>query len=143
MSKPQTPRPLAATEALATARGVKSSVEKAQLVLGLIRGKKVERALNDLTFSHKKLSDVAKKVLQSAIANAENNHNLSSAGLFVAEAHVDDGLIMKRFDPRARDSAHPIRRRTAHIRIQLSDKAPAPKKTKKSTNKVAKKEESK
>ena len=124
-------------------RGVRISPKKARDVARVLVGKPANYALEMLKFIPRKSARVLYKTLKSAIANAENNHNLSSAGLFVAEAHVDDGLIMKRFDPRARGSAHPIRRRTAHIRIQLSDKAPAPKKTKKSTNKVAKKEESK
>jgi large subunit ribosomal protein L22 len=81
---------------------LKTSPQKLNLVAGLIRGKKVDRALNDLSFSKKRIAADVKKCLQSAIANAENNHNLDVDGLIVAEAYVGKNLTLKRGRPRAR-----------------------------------------
>ena len=102
MSKDKNPRRVADNEARAKLRMLKTSPQKLNLVAGLIRGKKVEKALTDLTFSKKRISDDVKKCLQSAIANAENNHNLDVDELVVAEAYVGKNLIMKRGRPRAR-----------------------------------------
>ncbi|MBB5720738.1 large subunit ribosomal protein L22 [Loktanella ponticola] len=102
MSKDKNPRRVADNEARAKLRMLKTSPQKLNLVAGLIRGKKVERALTELTFSKKRISDDVKKCLQSAIANAENNHNLDVDELVVAEAYVGKNLIMKRGRPRAR-----------------------------------------
>ena len=87
---------------MAKLRMLRTSPQKLNLVAALIRGKKVEKALQDLTFSKKRISDDVKKCLQSAIANAENNHNLDVDALVVAEAYVGKNLIMKRGRPRAR-----------------------------------------
>jgi large subunit ribosomal protein L22 len=102
MSKDKNPRRVADNEARAKLRMLKTSPQKLNLVAGLIRGKKVEKALTDLTFSKKRVSEDVKKCLQSAIANAENNHNLDVDELVVAEAYVGKNLIMKRGRPRAR-----------------------------------------
>ena len=93
---------MADNEARAKLRMLRTSPQKLNLVAALIRGKKVERALTDLTFSKKRIAADVKKCLQSAIANAENNHNLDVDELVVAEAYVGKYLIMKRGRPRAR-----------------------------------------
>ena len=102
MSKGKNPRRVADNEAMAKLRMLKTSPQKLNLVAGLIRGKKVEQALTDLTFSKKRIAVDVKKCLQSAIANAENNHNLDVDELIVAEAYVGKNLTMKRGRPRAR-----------------------------------------
>jgi large subunit ribosomal protein L22 len=102
MSKPKFERRLEDNEAQAVARSLRVSPQKLNLVAQLIRGKKVEKALADLTFSHKRIAKDVKKTLQSAIANAENNHGLDVDQLIVAEAYVGKNLVMKRFHPRAR-----------------------------------------
>ena len=102
MSKDNNPRRVADNEARAKLRMLRTSPQKLNLVAGLIRGKQVEQALTDLTFSKKRISDDVKKCLQSAIANAENNHQLDVDELVVAEAYCGKNLIMKRGRPRAR-----------------------------------------
>ena len=102
MGKEKAPRRVAENEAMAVARMLRTSEQKLNLVAGLIRGKKVEKALADLTFSKRRIAGDVKKCLQSAIANAENNHNLDVDGLIVAEAYVGKNLVMKRGRPRAR-----------------------------------------
>jgi large subunit ribosomal protein L22 len=102
MSKPKFERRLKDNEAQAVVRSLRVSPQKLNLVAQLIRGKKVEKALADLTFSHKRIAKDVKKTLQSAIANAENNHNLDVDQLIVAEAYVGKNLVMKRFHARAR-----------------------------------------
>ena len=102
MGKEKNPRRVAENEAMAKLRMLKTSPQKLNLLAGLIRGKKVDRALNDLTFSKKRIAADVKKCLQSAIANAENNHNLDVDELIVAEAYVGKNLTMKRGRPRAR-----------------------------------------
>ena len=102
MGKEKNPRRVADNEAMSKLRMLKTSPQKLNLVAGLIRGKKVERALNDLSFSKKRIAVDVKKCLQSAIANAENNHNLDVDGLIVSEAYVGKNLTLKRGRPRAR-----------------------------------------
>ena len=102
MGKEKNPRRVADNEAMAKLRMLKTSPQKLNLLAGLIRGKKVDRALNDLAFSKKRIAADVKKCLQSAIANAENNHNLDVDELIVAEAYVGKNLTMKRGRPRAR-----------------------------------------
>ena len=102
MGKENNPRRVADNEAMAKLRMLKTSPQKLNLLAGLIRGKKVDRALNDLTFSKKRIAADVKKCLQSAIANAENNHNLDVDELIVSEAYVGKNLTMKRGRPRAR-----------------------------------------
>jgi|TARA_B100000902_G_scaffold64185_1_gene70894 large subunit ribosomal protein L22 len=102
MGKEKNPRRVADNEAMSKLRMLKTSPQKLNLVAGLIRGKKVDRALNDLSFSKKRIAADVKKCLQSAIANAENNHNLDVDGLVVSEAYVGKNLTLKRGRPRAR-----------------------------------------
>ncbi|WP_138468562.1 50S ribosomal protein L22 [Poseidonocella sp. HB161398] len=102
MGKEKNPRRVAENEAMAKVRMLRTSPQKLNLVAQLIRGKKVEKALADLTFSEKRIANDVKKCLQSAIANAENNHNLDVDELVVAEAFVGKNLVMKRGRPRAR-----------------------------------------
>ncbi len=102
MGKAKRERSLADNEARAVTRMIRTSPQKLSLVAALIRGKKVETALADLQFSHKRVSGAVIKTLQSAIANAENNHGLDVDTLIVSEAYVGKNLVMKRFQPRAR-----------------------------------------
>ena len=102
MSKEKHKRSLADNEAKAIARMLRISPQKLNLVAGLIRGKKVASALADLQFSRKRIAVDVKKCLESAIANAENNHDLDVDELVVSEAFVGNGLVMKRFAPRGR-----------------------------------------
>src|SRR5215217_7330944 len=102
MAKAKRPRVLKDNEAQAVLHMVRVSPRKLNLVAQLIRGKKVSAALADLEFSRKRIAGSVKKTLQSAIANAENNHQLDVDNLIVAEAHVGKALVMKRFNPRAR-----------------------------------------
>lgn len=117
MSKDKNPRRVADNEAMAKLRMLKTSPQKLNLVAGLIRGKKVEQALTDLTFSKKRIAGDVKKCLQSAIANAENNHNLDVDELVVAEAFVGKNLTMKRGRPRARGRFGKIIKPFAEITI--------------------------
>ena len=121
MGKQARPRALADNEAKAVARNLRVSPQKLNLVAGLIRGKKVATALADLEFSHKRIARDVKKCLESAIANAENNHELDVDDLIVAEAHVGKGLVMKRFSPRARGRASRIEKPFAHITIVVRE----------------------
>ena len=102
MGKDTNPRRVAENEAMAKLRMLRTSPQKLNLVAAMIRGKKVDKALRDLAFSKKRIAIDVKKCLQSAIANAENNHNLDVDELIVAEAYVGKNLIMKRGRPRAR-----------------------------------------
>ncbi len=102
MGKLKRERVLKDNEAQAVLRMLRVSPQKLNLVAGLIRGKKASVALADLEFSRKRIAVQVRKVLQSAIANAENNHDLDVDNLVVAEAHVGKALVMKRFSPRAR-----------------------------------------
>ncbi len=102
MAKAKRERTLSEKEAQAVLRMVRISPQKLNLVATMIRGKKVSAALADLQFSRKRIAGEVRKTLQSAIANAENNHDLDVDSLIVAEAHVGKALVMKRFSPRAR-----------------------------------------
>jgi large subunit ribosomal protein L22 len=102
MGKPKRERVLKDNEARAVLNMVRTSPRKLNLVAQLIRGKKVAVALADLEFSQKRIAGAVRKTLQSAIANAENNHQLDVDNLVVAEAHVGKALVLKRFNPRAR-----------------------------------------
>jgi large subunit ribosomal protein L22 len=105
MGKPKTKRALKDNEAKAVLRTIKTSAQKLNLVAAMIRGKKVDKALAELEFSRKRIAVPVRKTLESAIANAENNHGLDTDSLVVAEAYVGDGLIMKRFMARGRGHA--------------------------------------
>tara|TARA_R110002096_G_scaffold411631_6_gene611860 strand:- start:17120 stop:17500 length:381 start_codon:yes stop_codon:yes gene_type:complete len=102
MGKAKNPRRVADNEAMALVKMLRTSPQKLNLVAGLIRGKKVDKALADLTFSKKRIAGDVKKCLQSAIANAENNHGLDVDELIVAEAYCGKNLTLKRGRPRAR-----------------------------------------
>ena len=117
MGKPKTERALKDNEAKAVLRMLRISPQKLNLVAQLIRGKKVERALADLEFSHKRISGQVKKVLESAIANAENNHGLDTDALVVAEAFVGNSLVMKRFMARGRGKSSQIQKPFSHLTI--------------------------
>ncbi|WP_099826110.1 50S ribosomal protein L22 [Oceaniglobus indicus] len=119
MSKEKNPRRVADNEALAKVRMLRISPQKLNLVAAMIRGKKVDRALTDLTFSKKRIALDVKKCLQSAIANAENNHNLDVDELIVAEAWVGKNLTMKRGRPRARGRFGKIIKPFAELTIKV------------------------
>ncbi len=117
MGKPKSERTLADNEARAVQRMVRISPQKLNLVAAMIRGKKVASALADLTFSRKRIAGQVKKTLESAIANAENNHDLDVDSLVVAEAHVGKALVMKRFNPRARGRVGRIMKPFSHLTV--------------------------
>ncbi len=119
MGKEQNPRRVAENEAFAKTKMLRTSPQKLNLVAALIRGKKVDKALADLTFSHKRIAADVKKCLQSAIANAENNHNLDVDNLIVAEAWVGKNLVMKRGRPRARGRYGKIMKPFSEITIKV------------------------
>ena len=119
MGKEKNPRRVADNEAMAVARMLRTSDQKLNLVAGLIRGKKVDKALADLTFSKRRIAGEVKKVLQSAIANAENNHNLDVDSLVVVEAWCGKNLVMKRGRPRARGRFGKIMKPFSEITIKL------------------------
>ena len=117
MSKKARERSLAENEAKAVARMLRVSPQKLSLLAQLIRGKKVDKALADLTFSRKRISRDVKKCLESAIANAENNHDLDVDDLVVAEAHVGKAIVIKRFTPRGRGRVGRIFKPFANLTI--------------------------
>ncbi|HUZ66951.1 MAG TPA: 50S ribosomal protein L22 [Beijerinckiaceae bacterium] len=121
MSKPKSPRALPDNEAKAVARMLRVSPQKLNLLAQLIRGKKVERALADLEFSRKRIALDVRKTLESAIANAENNHALDVDDLVVSEAHVGKALVMKRFSPRARGRAGRIEKPFSNLTIVVRE----------------------
>ena len=117
MGKPANKRALADNEAKAVGRMIRVSPQKLNLVAQLIRGKKADSALADLTFSNKRVARDVKKVLQSAIANAENNHKLEVDDRVVAEAYVGKNLVMKRWHARARGRVGRIEKPFSQITI--------------------------
>ncbi len=119
MGKDRNPRRVADNEAMAKLRMLRTSPQKLNLVAAMIRGKKVDKALNDLTFSKKRIAEDVKKCLQSAIANAENNHNLDVDELVVAEAFVGKNLVMKRGRPRARGRFGRINKPFSELTIKV------------------------
>ncbi len=121
MSKPQAGRKVGEREALAVATTVRGSPQKLNLVAGLIRGKKAEEAVVALNFSRKAMAIDVKKCLQSAIANAENNHNLDIDRLWVKEASVGKSITMKRFATRARGRSTRIVKPFSRLRIVVQE----------------------
>src|ERR1043166_6885067 len=117
MSKKAHERRLADNEAQAVSRVIRISPQKLNLVAQLIRGKKVATALADLEFSRKRIAKDVRKCLESAIANAENNHDLEVDDLIVAEAHVGNGIVMKRFAPRGRGRSGRVYKPFSHLTI--------------------------
>jgi len=117
MGKASAPRALADNEAKAVLRMIRVSPQKLNLVAGLIRGKKVSRALADLEFSRKRIAVDVRKCLESAIANAENNHDLDVDDLVVSQAFVGKALVMKRFHARARGRAGRVEKPFSNLTI--------------------------
>jgi large subunit ribosomal protein L22 len=125
MGKPKHERDLTDQQAMAMARLLRSSPRKLNLLAQLIRGRKANDALNQLTFSRRGIAGDVKKVLMSAIANAENNHNLDVDRLVVSEASVGKSLVMKRFRARARGRAGRIEKPLARLRIVVEEREEA------------------
>lgn len=123
MGKAKAPRQLKDNEAKAVTRTIRVSPQKLNLVAAMIRGKNVNTALADLTFSRKRIAETVKKTLQSAIANAENNHNLDVDSLVVAEAHVGKSIVMKRFHVRGRGRASRVEKPFSHLTIVVREVA--------------------
>ena len=121
MSKQAAPRRVGDKEALAVATQIRGSAQKLNLVAGLIRGKKADEALNILAFSKRAMAVDARKVLASAIANAENNHNLDVDALVVAEASVGKSITMKRFATRGRGKSTRILKPFSRLRIVVRE----------------------
>ncbi len=125
MSKTTNPRKVGDKEALAVGTMIRGSAQKLNLVAQLIRGRKVEDAMNILQFSRKAMADDARKVLASAIANAENNHNLDVDALIVAEASVGKSISLKRFATRARGRSTRIVKPFSRIRVVVREQEEA------------------
>jgi large subunit ribosomal protein L22 len=123
MGKEKSPRRVEANEALAVGTQIRGSAQKLNLVATLIRGRKVEDALNVLTFSKKAMAADVRKVLASAIANAENNHNLDVDSLVVAEASVGKSFTLKRFHTRGRGKSTRILKPFSRVRIVVREAA--------------------
>ena len=121
MGKAKAERVLKDNEAKAVARTIRVSPQKLNLVAQMIRGKKVDRALAELTFSRKRIAETVKKTLESAIANAENNHNLDVDDLIVAQAFVGKALVLKRFHARARGRGARILKPFANLTIVVRE----------------------
>ena len=122
MGKQAKTRTLLDSEAMAIAKRIRTSPQKLNLVAQTIRGLDCESALAQLSFSHRRISGDVKKVLQSAIANAENNHQLDVDRLFVAEASVGKDIVMKRFRARARGRAGRILKPFSNIRVVVRER---------------------
>ena len=122
MGKQSSPRRVADNEARAVLRNLRVSPQKLNLVAAMIRGLDVHKALSALSFSRRRIAGEVKKVLQSAIANAENNHSLDVDRLKVKEAHVGKGLVMKRFKARARGRGARILKPFSHLTIVVAEK---------------------
>ncbi len=121
MGKPKRERVLADNEAQAVTRNLRISPQKLNLVAALIRGMKVDKALAELTFSSKRIARDVKKTLESAIANAENNHDLDVDALVVKEAYVGKALVMKRFTARGRGRSSGIEKPFSHLTIVVRE----------------------
>ena len=120
--------------ASAKAKSIKTSLTKVNLVLKMIRGKKAENALNILAFSKKRISNEITKILKSAIANAENNHQLDIDKLVVKEATVGKSMVLKRFRPRARGRSGKILKPFSKVKILVQEKEKEKEKEKERTN---------
>ncbi|MBB5518549.1 50S ribosomal protein L22 [Amphiplicatus metriothermophilus] len=121
MGQKKNPRRVAENAALAKGRLIRTSPQKLNLVAQLIRGKKVEKALADLTFSRKRAAREVKKVLMSAVANAENNHDLDIDSLVVDQAYVGRNIVMKRWSPRGRGRVGRILKPFSEITIVVKE----------------------
>ena len=126
MGKQSTPRRLADNQAQSVLRNLRISPQKLNLVAAMIRGMDANKALAALSFSRRRIANDVKKALQSAVANAENNHSLDVDRLYVKEAHVGKGLVMKRFKARARGRGSRILKPYSHLTIIVSEKEEQP-----------------
>ena len=124
MSKPKHERGLADTEAQAITRNIRVSPRKLNLVAAMIRGRRAQDAVAQLTFSKRRIAGTVKKTLESAIANAENNHRLDVDQLVVARAEVGRSIVMKRFHARGRGRASQVQKWFSHLKIVVAEKAP-------------------
>jgi large subunit ribosomal protein L22 len=122
MGKPKTPRKLAETEAKAMVRNLRISPRKLNLVAQAIRGKSAEAALNELAFSKRRIAGDVRKVVESAIANAENNHQLDVDRLYIAEASVGKSFVMKRWKARARGRVGKIMKPWSRITVIVRER---------------------
>jgi large subunit ribosomal protein L22 len=126
MSKPKHPRGLAETEAQAITHNIRVSPRKLNLVAAMIRGAQVQSAVHTLTFSKRRIAQTVKKTLESAIANAENNHQLDVDRLVVSKAEVGRAMVMKRFHARGRGKSSRVEHWYAHLKIVVAEQqAPA------------------
>ena len=121
MSKPKHPRLLEDSEAQAVTWNIRVSPRKLNLVAGLIRGKKAQDAVAELTFSKRRIAVTVKKTLESAIANAENNHSLDVDRLVVSKAEVGRAQVMKRFHARGRGRASSVEKWFSHLKIVVAE----------------------
>ena len=122
MGKSSFARPQADNEAMAFAKMIRVSPQKLNLVCGMIRGKSCENALGQLTFSKRRIAEDVKKLLESAIANAENNHQLDVDRLYVAEATVGRAMVMKRWKARARGRVGRIQKPFSNLRLIVRER---------------------
>jgi large subunit ribosomal protein L22 len=121
MSKPKAPRPVADTEAQCVLSNLRVSPRKLNLVAGLIRNKKASTAVADLTFSKRRIAHAVRKALESAIANAENNHQLDVDQLVVTRCEVGRSVVMRRFHARGRGRAARIEKWFSHMKIVVAE----------------------
>lgn len=126
MSKPKHPRTLAETEAQAVTRNIRVSPRKLNLVAGLIRNKPASQAVATLTFSKRRIAQEVKKTLESAIANAENNHQLDVDQLVVKTAEVGKSIVMRRFHARGRGRSARVEKFFSHLKIVVAERAAEP-----------------
>ncbi|MBV1799279.1 50S ribosomal protein L22 [Siccirubricoccus sp. G192] len=125
MSKPKHERTLAETEAQAITRNIRVSPRKLNLVAAMIRGNRVQEAVATLTFSKRRIAQTVKKTLESAIANAENNHQLDVDQLVVSRAEVGRSQVMKRFQARGRGRAARVEKWFSHLKIVVAEQPAA------------------
>jgi len=123
MGKPESPRRLDETEAQACLRGLRTSPRKLNLIAETIRGKTADSALAELTFSRRRIAHEVKKVLQAAIANAENNHQLDVDRLYIKEATVGRAFVLKRFHTRGRGRSARVEKHFAHLTVVVRERA--------------------
>ena len=126
MSKPKHPRALAETEAQAITRNIRVSPRKLNLVAGLIRNKPASQAVATLTFSKRRIAQQVRKTLESAIANAENNHQLDVDQLVVIHAEVGKSIVMRRFHARGRGRSAQIEKFFSHLKIVVAERTASP-----------------
>ena len=122
MGKKSAPRPYADNEAMAYSKHIRVSAQKLNIVASLIRGLDCEKAISELTFSKRRIAQEVKKVLESAIANAENNHDLDVDKLYVAEAYVGRTMVMKRWRARARGRTGKILKPFSNLRVIVRER---------------------